>query len=148
MDIKHIGYRKRRFKPFFNLRTWWKSRRFQYLIHVNAPEESVAKECRRRTDKDSEYGSAATSDTNRPLAHYLETNNTTEISELLLKSPAVNSFHDSIDSLDSVVNSQCTDSEENIPETAGSVDKFLMEHLDFLSQSTSAQEVELVYDTG
>ena len=125
------------------LRNWWKNRRFQYRVHANLTNDSIAKELRGRCGKDSEYGT--TCDLNRPLAYYLEESNTREVSELVLKSSASNSFYGTIGSLDSADDSQHTHSQEHIFEIG--FDKFLMAHLEFLSQSTQPQEVELVYQT-
>ena len=100
-----------------------------------------------RTKSGLKSGDSTASDLIRPLAHYLEADATTENFELLPKIPTINSLNDSINSLDSVIDSQCTHGEDQNSESGGVLDKFLMEHLDFLSQSTQPQEVELVYNT-
>ena len=148
MDVNVLGYRKCRFKPYFRILTWWKARRgrFRYRFHINAPEDCVTKEWSDRTEEDSEDGSIAVGGVKRPLAHYLEANTPIERARLRLKTQDATSFHDSIGSLDSVIDSQCTHSEEEISQSVGFVDNFLMEHLEFLSQSTQPQEVEVVYN--
>ena len=148
MNDKRVGYWKRRFKPLFSLCTWWKSRRFQYLEHVNAPEGFAAKKFEERTEEEPKFDASAVGDLIKPFANYLDANITTATSESYRKTPHVNSLDDSIISLDSVVDSQCSHySDDQTSESESFVDKFLMEHLDFLSQSTQPQEVELVYDT-
>lgn len=147
MKNKQIGYRKRRFKSFFGLRTWWKSRRFQYMVHIESPEGCDRKKFEERNEEEPKSVSSATDEFITPLACYLEDDDTRGYSELLPKLPTVHSLNDSIISLDSVVDSHCTHTEDKNSESEGFVDKFLMEHLDFLSQSTQPQEVELVYST-
>ncbi len=147
MKSKQTGYRKRRFKPLFGLRTWWKSRRFQYMVHIEAPEGCATKKCDEANEEEPKSGASAADDFITPLACYLEDDDTRGHSELLPRLPTVHSLNDSINTLDSVVDSHCTHSEDRNPESEGFVDKFLMEHLDFLSQSTQPQEVELVYNT-
>jgi len=137
METKDNDNRKRRFNPFDNLRTWWKRRRFQYLVHVNVTEERVVEECRVGTDIRNECGTKYPESFILPLAPHLEDK----------ISIGVNSFHDSIESMDSIVDSHHTYSEEEVSESGEFVDEFLMEHLNFLSHSTQLQEVELVYDT-
>lgn len=146
MDKGHHGNRKLRFKPFFTLRTWWKCRRFQYLVHVNAPEECIMKEYTGRKEKGTAFDIAASGTSITPFALHLEAKVSSEISESFLKNPTANSFQDSIESMDSIIDSYCTHSEDETHEDLGFVDQFLMEHLNFLSQSTQPQEVELVYD--
>lgn len=143
--MKIIGHRIRRLSSLSKLCNWWKNRRFQYRVHANLTDDSIAKELRGRCGKDGEHGSTATCDSNRPLAYYLEDSNTRETSELVLNSSASTSFYGSIGSLDSADDSQHTHSQEHIFEIG--FDKFLMAHLEFLSQSTQPQEVELVYQT-
>ncbi len=147
MNDQRFGNEKRRFKPFFGLRRWWKSRRFQYLEHVEAPENSATKKIKERTEEESKSDVSAMGDLIKPLANFLESNNDTATSALYHNTPHVNSLNDSIVSLDSVVDSQYSHSDDKNSESESFVDKFLMEHLDFLSQSTQPQEVELVYDT-
>jgi len=146
MDTGHHGNRKLRFKPFFTLRTWWKRRRFQYLVHVNAPEECIMKEYTGRNERGTAFGIAASESLITPLALHLEAKVSSEFSESLLKNPTANSIQDSIESMDSIIDSYSTHSEDETHENAEFVDEFLMEHLNFLSQSTQPQEVELVYD--
>jgi len=143
MYTKHLGNRKRRFKPLFTLQTWWKRRRFQYLVHVNASEERSMNGYRGRTEISTGFGDAASEALITPLALYFEAQISSEISQ----SFPTNSFHDSIESMDSIIDSHCTHTEDEMSESVEYIDKFLMEHLNFLSQSTQPQEVELVYDT-
>lgn len=105
------------------------------------------KDYRGRTEIGTEHGSAASVAFITPLPRYLETSLSSESSESFGKMPITSCFRDSIESLDSVVDSDCTHGEDEIPASVGFVDKFLMEHLNFLSQSTQPQEIKLVYDT-
>lgn len=79
LTMKLIGRRIRRIPSFSNLCKWWKSRRFKYVVHINLSDDSVAKELRGKSGKDSEE---ATSDLKKPLAD----SETREKSELILKS--------------------------------------------------------------
>lgn len=133
---------KRRFKPFSALFTWWKRRKLQYLVHVNAPEELNKQEFRGRTNRSTESGITASEALITPLALHLENK-----IESILQIPAANSFYDSIESMDSIIDSHCTHSEDDASKSVGFVHEFIMEHLNFLSQSTQPQQVELLYDT-
>jgi len=117
------------------------------MVHIEAPEGCATKKCEERNEEELKSGASAAADFITPLAYYLEDNDTRGYSELLPKLPTVHSLNDSINTLDSVVDSHCTHSEDRDSESEGFVNKFLMEHLDFLSQSTQPQEVELVYNT-
>ena len=136
MESKDIGDRKRRFKPFGSLRSWWKRRRLQYLLYVNVPEERIGERCREKTEISESFRIGAPESFIAPLAFHLEDK----------ISFGVNSFHDSIESMDSIIGSHYTHSEEEVSESTEFVEEFLMEHLNFLSQSTQPQEVELVYN--
>ena len=143
MYAKHLGNRKRRFKPLSSLRSWWERRQFQYLVHVNASEERSINVYRGRTEISTGFGDATSEALITPLALYFEAQITSNISQSF---PA-NSFHGSTESMDSINGSHCTHTEDETSNSLEYIDKFLMEHLNFLSQSTQPQEVELVYDT-
>ena len=123
----------------FTLRTWWRRRRFQYLAHTDSAEfeQSLMKECRAETKIDTALCSAPTEEESSfipQLSFYLESQN----SPLFPSAHFPDPFQDSVESMDSIVDCR---------EPIESTEFFLMEHLDFLNQSTQAQEVELVYDT-
>ena len=143
------GSRKKRFKPFFTLLSWWKRRRFQYLVHVDTHEERSMKDSRGGIKTRTEFGAATEKAFIPPLelALYLDTQKSDGISESFASTPTINSFQGSIESMDSIIDSCCIRSEDETSQTVGFDDAFLMEHLKFLSQSTQPQEVELVYDT-
>ena len=142
------GSRKKRFTPFFILRSWWKRRRFQYLVHVDTQEECNMEEYRGGGIKTSTELCAATEKAFiPPLALYFEAIKSNAISDSFASTPTINSFQDSIESMDSIIDSRCIRSEDKTSQPVGFTDTFLMEHLSFLSQSTLPQEVELVYDT-
>lgn len=135
MESKEIGNRKRRFKPFDSLRSWWKRRKFQYLVHVNIPEERIVEHCRMKTEIPDKIGIEATESFVVPLALHLDERISTD----------VNSIHNSIESMDSVIDSFPTRSNEEDSESMEVLDEFLMEHLSFLSQSTQPQEVQIYF---
>ena len=137
VEGKENDNRKWRFNPFDGLRTWWKRRRFQYLVHVNIPEERIVEECKVRTEISSEFGIRDPESFIAPLSLNLEDK----------ISIGVNSFQDSIETLDSIIDTHYTYSKEVVSDSGEFVDGFLMEHLNFLSQSTQLQEVQLMYDT-
>mmetsp|Transcript_27414 Transcript_27414/g.60344 ORF Transcript_27414/g.60344 Transcript_27414/m.60344 type:complete len:137 (+) Transcript_27414:48-458(+) len=132
-----IRSRKRRLRLLFSLRTWWRRRRFQYLAHTDSAEfeQSLMKECRAETKIDTTLCSTTEEESVIPqLSFYLERQN----SRLFPSAPFPDPFQDSVESMDSIIDCR---------EPIESTEFFLMEHLEFLNQSTQAQEVELVYDT-
>mmetsp|Transcript_14112 Transcript_14112/g.32841 ORF Transcript_14112/g.32841 Transcript_14112/m.32841 type:complete len:139 (-) Transcript_14112:2170-2586(-) len=137
METKANGNTKRRFNPFDRLRTWWRRRRFQYLVHVNIPEERIVEECKARAEITNAFAIKDSRSFVVPLSLNLE-------DEISL---GVNSPHDSIETLDSISDTHYIYSKEEISGSGQFVDEFLMEHLNFLSQSTQLQEVQLMYDT-
>lgn len=128
-------FRKKRFQPFFTLRNWWKRRKFQYLTHADTAEEQSL---RGRTKIDTGFYSATDVSFIPQLEVYLDRQNSIQDSSSFQSEPFLDPFQDSVASMDSIIDCR---------EPVASTEKFLMEHLDFLRQSTQAQEVELVYDT-
>jgi hypothetical protein len=116
------------------------------MVHVDAPEEHVMKEYIARTEIGTEVDIAGAKSLTTPLAIYLEAKVTSETSESFPNTPTTNSFQDSLESIDSIVDSDCNHSERETSESEEIVDTFFMEHIHFLNQSTQPQEVELVYD--
>jgi len=76
----------------------------------------------------------------------VETKFSSKISGPFVRTPTMNSLQDSIESMDSITESRCTLCDDEISEPLELGSEFLMEHLNFLSQSTQPQEVELVYN--
>ena len=136
MKVKHISKKRWSLIPFFSLRTWWRRRKFQYLVHIDVPEERTMSNSGERSQIAHEFGTSALEAFNAPIARHPED----EISI------GINSYYDSIESMDSIGDSYYIHSEEDHSKSVEYVDEFLMEHLNFLSQSTQPQDVELVYN--
>mmetsp|Transcript_18579 Transcript_18579/g.51865 ORF Transcript_18579/g.51865 Transcript_18579/m.51865 type:complete len:138 (-) Transcript_18579:887-1300(-) len=133
-----VSSRKKRFQQLFVLRNWWKRRKFQYLAHADTAEELSLKECREETRDETGLSSATEVPLMPQLAVYLQRDCSNSNLKSFRSEPSRDPFQDSVESMDSIIDSR---------EPVGFTEKFLMEHLDFLRQSTQAQEVELVYDT-
>ena len=132
-------------RPFFLFSCWWKKRRFQYLEQVNTHEEPS------NIDDDDALEDDARSDFNDMAStrHVYSPS----IQPFNLQEPVIrrsfqegNSIH-SMDSVDSTreledETSQLTQRISNIHK-----DYLLMAHLDFLTESTQPQEVDLMYET-
>lgn len=141
--------KKRTFRPFFKLRTWWKRRRFQYLAQVDTNEDHTKDEEDNVDEGDDEVTSAA--DAFLPHALYFNVQEPSDRRPYpLVRTRTDESFQDSIESMDSLVDSMWdVDETSQATEVATNVrhDQFLMEHLTFLSESTRPQEVDLMYET-
>mmetsp|Transcript_18284 Transcript_18284/g.37460 ORF Transcript_18284/g.37460 Transcript_18284/m.37460 type:complete len:149 (-) Transcript_18284:224-670(-) len=146
MDTTSYSTPKNRFKPFFTFRKWWKRRRFQYLIHVNTSEESRTNDFIDGTTTGTGFGAEAAKAVILPPTLCVETKFSSKISGPFVRTPTMNSLQDSIESMDSITESRCTLCDDEISEPLELGSEFLMEHLNFLSQSTQPQEVELVYN--
>jgi hypothetical protein len=140
--------KNKRFIPFFKIRSWWKRRRFQYLIHVDTQDELSTKERRGEV----ETGDSTTEEVFDPLIalYFNEQQPTGNNTVSFVSSTPTDSFQDSIESMDSVIDSHYLHPEDECSQpvafaTNVHLDPFLMAHINFLSQSTQPQEVELVY---
>ena len=140
--------KNKRFIPFFKIRSWWKRRRFQYVVHLDTQDEQSTKERRREI----EIGDSTTEEVfDPPIELYFNEQKSTENNTFsFVSSTPTDSFQDSIESMDSVVDSHYLHPEDECSQpvafaTNVHLDPFLMAHLNFLSQSTQPQEVELVY---
>jgi hypothetical protein len=140
--------KNKRFIPFFKIRSWWKRRRFQYLVHVDTRDEQSTKERK----GEIEIGDSTTEEVfDPPIELYFNEQKSTENNTFsFVSSTPTDSFQDSIESMDSVVDSHYLHPEDECSQpvafaTNVHLDPFLMAHLNFLSQSTQPQEVELVY---
>jgi hypothetical protein len=140
--------KNKRFIPFFKISSWWKRRRFQYLVHFDTQDEQSTKE--RRVE--IEIGDSTTEEVfDPPIELYFNEQKSTENNTFsFVSSTPTDSFQDSIESMDSVVDSHYLHPEDECSQpvafaTNVHLDPFLMAHLNFLSQSTQPQEVELVY---
>jgi hypothetical protein len=140
--------KNKRFIPFFKIRSWWKRRRFQYLVHVDTRDEQSTKERK----GEIEIGDSTTEEVfDPPIELYFNEQQPTRNNTLsFVSSTPTDSFQDSIESMDSVVDSHYLHPEDEYSQpvafaTYVHLDPFLMAHINFLSQSTQPQEVELVY---
>ena len=138
----------RRFEPFFRIRSWWKRRRFQYVVHVDTQDEQSTKKRR----GEIEIGDSTTEEVfDPPIEHYFnEQQPTGNNTYSFMSSTPTDSFQDSIESMDSVVDYHYHPPEDECSQpiafaTNVHLDPFLIAHINFLSQSTPLQEVDLVY---
>jgi hypothetical protein len=146
------------FRPFSALRSWWRRRRFQHLVEAESRDSHD--ECQKaRLDIEIESEMLAeTSDDRKvspkplvtPLALYFNAQPPKpHRSYPFQRSKTFDSFQDSIESMDSVMDSHWDpDDEENSHANErhrNPGDAYLLEHLNFLSVSTLPQEVELVH---
>lgn len=154
--------KKRMFKRFFSLLKWWKRRKFQYLAHVETKVEYILRDSRAETLKDAKSKeSRADSDASpSPKSSFVSPSElyfnarkqvTPRRSYSFDRPRTVDSFQDSIESMDSIMDSYWDPDEETsqATELATNVqrhDEFLLEHLNFLSVQTQPQEVELMYN--
>jgi hypothetical protein len=120
----------------------------QYLVHFDTQDEQSTKE--RRVE--IEIGDSTTEEVfDPPIELYFNEQKSTENNTFsFVSSTPTDSFQDSIESMDSVVDSHYLHPEDECSQpvafaTNVHLDPFLMAHLNFLSQSTQPQEVELVY---
>lgn len=123
-----------RFSALFNILSWWKRRRFKCLVNVD--EETVINYTM-ESEKESYVA---------PIKLYFNGHQSTDTFSLV----NIDSFQGSIESMDSISDSQFLQKEHQIPKPLVcnknlQLDPFLIAHLNFLRQSTQAQEVELVY---
>ena len=145
---------KKAFKPFASLRSWWKRRRFQHLQEAETHEESekekidveIEPEMTEEIVKDNGVPSTPLG---TPLALYFNAQPPrTRDSYPFQRSNTADSFQNSIESMDSVIDSHWDpDDEETSQATVrhGNGEAYLLEHLNFLSVSTQPQEVELMH---
>lgn len=136
----------KRFKPLFYLLSWWKERRFQYLVHVDTQEEQSMEERRGKVGPTSglDFTMEEQEEVVSPIELYAKARKFP-----FVRTP-IDSFQDSIESVDSIVDSyylhsEGTSSQSMVFINNAHLDPFLKAHIDFLSQSTQPQEVELVY---
>jgi len=142
----------KRFKPFLNLLSWWKGRRFRYLVHVDTEEEQSIEERRGEVGPISslDFTKEEEEEVVPPIERYAKAQKSTG-STFPFMCTAIDSFQDSIESMDSVVDSHYLHPEDTSSQSmvftnnAHHLDPFLKAHIDFLSQSTQPQEVELMY---
>ena len=131
-------------RPLLLFSCWWKKRRFQYLEQVNTHEEPS------KNDDDGLDDDARSDFNDTASTHHAYSPSTQRMN---VQEPVIrrslqeeNSIH-SMDSVDSACEledetSQLTQRISNIHK-----DYLLMAHLNFLTESTQPQEVDLMYET-
>lgn len=143
------------FKPFSALRSWWKRRRFQYLLEAGSHDEfekgkidfDIEPEIFEETVKDNKMSPEPLV---TPLALYFNAQPPGHRESYpFQRSKTSNSFQDSIESMDSVMDSHWDPDDEDTSQAneghKSPGDAYLLEHLNFLSISTQPQEVELMH---
>jgi hypothetical protein len=144
--------KKRRFRPFLGLVSWWKRRKFYFVQQdVLDEEESMLSE-----QKGLVQGKASIPLLNHPSTTYFHGPRAPQNPRYpLTRNTTIDSFQDSIESMDSLVESYWDPDDETSQATAvasntgqyGQQADFLLEHLNFLSVQTQPREVEVVYDS-
>jgi hypothetical protein len=160
-----LSCKGRKFRPFLRLLTWWKRRRFQYLVQVDTQEDYVIKDpiTQKMTDTKSIQESIpyrnsqqipSTSTFVPPSERYFHANTSATVPKFYSfeRGTTIGSLQDSLESMDSVKDSQWDPEDEisQATELATNVrrqDEFLYEHLNFLNVQTQPQEIVLVYNS-
>ncbi|KAG7346496.1 hypothetical protein IV203_005564 [Nitzschia inconspicua] len=158
--------RRRKFRLIAALRSWWKRRRFQYLVEdethaelgdrvevkVDGHADTSTGDDHNDTSTGPNAPNAASNSMDTPLTMYFITH-TSNRRKLypFQRASTLDSFQDSIESLDSVMDSHWDPDDNSTSQITARItnchgDTYLMEHLNFLSVSTQPQEVELMYD--
>jgi hypothetical protein len=151
--VKRQKKKKRRFRPWLGLISWWKRRKFYFVQDDTVDEESMLSE-----RKPIRQETAHTPLLNLPKATYFNQGLTRAPQQPMCprtRNFTVDSFQDSVESMDSLVESYWDPEDDTSQATAvasntGQGDHqtdFLLEHLNFLSVQTQPREVELVYNT-
>jgi hypothetical protein len=154
LTMRATGSGRHRLKPLRFILSWWKRRRFQYLVEVGTPEDTDKEqvEMEQKTgDSVLEVANLILDPPNTPLSLFFSDQSMSRGSSYPFQhAPTVGSFQASLESMDSVMDSHWDPNDETSQATERVAnfhgDKFLLEHLNFLSVSTQPQEVELVYD--
>jgi hypothetical protein len=143
--VKREKTKKRRFRPWLGLISWWKRRKFYFVQDDTVDEESMQ--------------TARTPLLNLPQATYFNQGLTRAPQQSMCartRNFTVDSFQDSVESMDSLAESYWDPEDETSQATAVASNTgqgehhqtdFLVEHLNFLSVQTQPREVELVYNT-
>lgn len=140
---------KKGFRPFLGLVSWWKGRKFYFAQQedLDGEEETTRSEekgvLREGTERGQQPSLPQTTYFNPPMKQQ-------QLRHPLTRSLTVDSFQDSIESMDSVTESYWDPEDETSQTTApasntGYQTDFLVEHLGFLSAQTQPREVEVVY---
>lgn len=145
-------HNKKGFRPFLGLVSWWKGRRFYF-----AQQEDLDAEGEESTRDDEKDGLSQEPESGRELRLPQTTYFHPPVKQQQLRYPmtrslTVDSFQDSIESMDSVAESNWDPEDETSQSTTpasntGYKTDFLVEHLGFLSAQTQPREVEIVYRT-
>jgi hypothetical protein len=146
--------KKRRFRPFLGLVSWWNRRNFYFAQREDPLDDESMLSQQKSPNKEA---------TKAPLFNLPKTayfRRPTEMQQQTYPSTinrTVDSFQDSVESMDSVVDSYWDPGDEtsqatavasnssNTLQDAGYPKDFLAEHLNFLSAQTQPRAVELVY---
>ena len=142
------------FKPFSALRSWWKRRRFQHLHEAETHGDSEKE--RDDVDREPEMTEETVKDNNvsteplqTPLALYFNAQPPRVRNVYpFQRSKTADSFQDSIESMDSVVDSHWDPDDEDTSQATErhrNGEAYLLQHLNFLAVSTQPQEVELMH---
>jgi hypothetical protein len=148
MFTKEQKMNKKGFRPFLGLVSWWKGRKFYFAQH----EDHDGEKSTRNEEKD-ERAEEPAGGTEPRLPQDTYFNPPLKQQQLrypLTRSLTVDSFQDSIESMDSLAESYWDPGDETSQSTTpisntGYQTDFLVEHLGFLSAQTQPREVEVVY---
>lgn len=137
---------KRGFRPLLGLVSWWKGRKFYFAQQEDLEDDE-------KTARKDKNGIPQEQPSQANLQRSTNLNGTPVQQQLrypFTRSLTVDSFQDSIESMDSVAESYWDPEDETSQTTTpasntGYQPDFLVEHLGFLSAQTQPREVEVVY---
>lgn len=150
--VNRDSINKKGFRPLLGLISWWKGRRFYFAQQEEYEEEdgedSASSEGKDGRGRGPEQASRSTSDPNSTLFQRSTTQE--QLHFHLVRTLTIDSFQDSIESMDSLTGSYWDPADETSQTTTpasntGYQTDFLVEHLGFLSAQTQPREVEVVY---